>query len=138
MSFQSQSQLAVYKIKTAKQFLLCSIMITLFSSCSQYEGKFTVSNQSDFDIDSLTILPDTKQQSIRLEKGEKINYYSSMGEKIPEGSYSISFRNSKNKEMSSKKFGYYSSGMQLEDKINIIILNDDIEIEYVFDKYDNK
>jgi len=92
-----------------------------------------ITNKSNFDIDSLSILPDSKQQLIRLGKSKTIDFITKMNKVTSDGSYVISFKNSENNTIISKRFGYYTNGYQIEDVINITVLNDTIMINSKFD-----
>ena len=113
--------------------ILLLVIISISFSCSYSEGNFTISNESDFDIDSLSILPDSKRKHISLKKGEKVNHVVMMNEVKTDGSYFISFKNSESKEIISTAFGYYTNGYQVEDNMNIKILNDTIMFDSKFD-----
>ncbi|WP_299111760.1 hypothetical protein [uncultured Winogradskyella sp.] len=113
--------------------ILLLVIVTITLSCSRNEGNFTISNESDFDIDSLYLIPDSKKQIIEIKKGEQVNLDIKMDEVKSDGSYLISFVNSSTNQKKSKSFGYYTNGYQMEDIINIRILNDTILISAKFD-----
>ncbi|NRD24591.1 hypothetical protein HNV10_15155 [Winogradskyella litoriviva] len=110
------------------------VTVTLCFSCHFNKGKFVITNKSDFNIDSLTINPDSRKQIIKLDKGEHIEHSIVMNEAKTDGSYFITFKNSDNNTIVSKSFGYYTNGYQIEDEINITVLNDTILIESTFNK----
>ncbi|WP_299118735.1 hypothetical protein [uncultured Winogradskyella sp.] len=66
-------------------FFIIVIMITF--SCHHSEGNFNISNESDFDIDSLFIIPDSKTDYVSLKKSEKIHYKTQMNEAKSDGNY---------------------------------------------------
>jgi hypothetical protein len=125
-------------MKSITKHIFLSLSTLFIFSCSFHQGDFKITNKSDFNLDSVSIIPNTKHQLVSIEKGETINYYTAMKEASSDGSYTISFQNSENKEIISKTFGYHSSGMQLEDEIQINITNDDVLITYIFDNYGNQ
>lgn len=108
------------------------LSIVLFASCSANEGRFNISNESSFNIDSLTIIPDSKNKFVSLKKGEKIEYITQMNAAKSDGSYWIYFKKPNAYESIFQNFGYYTNGSQIEDVINIRILNDTILIESKF------
>ncbi|WP_418638429.1 hypothetical protein [Winogradskyella sp.] len=116
-----------------KNVWVYTLTILLLFSCRSNEGKFMITNKSNFDIDSLSILPDSKQQLIRLGKSKTIDFFTKMNKVTSDGSYVISFKNSENNTIISKRFGYYTNGYQIEDVINITVLNDTIMINSKFD-----
>ncbi|MBU2920960.1 hypothetical protein KO504_06365 [Winogradskyella psychrotolerans] len=116
-----------------KNVWVYTLTILLLFSCRSNEGKFMITNKSNFDIDSLSILPDSKQQFIRLGKSKTIDFITKMNKVTSDGSYVISFKNSENNTIISKRFGYYTNGYQIEDVINITVLNDTIMINSKFD-----
>tara|TARA_R110002049_G_scaffold45917_5_gene133538 strand:+ start:282 stop:665 length:384 start_codon:yes stop_codon:yes gene_type:complete len=122
------------KMKSLKYHLIYVFSIVLFVSCNHNEAKFTITNKSDFDIDSLCITPDSKQQLISIEKGKDIEFSTKMNEVTYDGSYLISFKNSENNNIISKRFGYFTNGYQIEDAIKIMVLNDTIFIDSKFEK----
>lgn len=121
-------------MKSLKYHLIYVFSIVLFVSCNHNEAKFTITNKSDFDIDSLSITPDSKQQLISIEKGKDIEFSTKMNEVTSDGSYFISFKNSENNNIISKRFGYFTNGYQIEDAIKIMVLNDTIFIDSKFEK----
>jgi hypothetical protein len=118
-------------MKKLINLLFCSICI-ISISCSPNKGKFKITNESDFKIDSLCILPDSKKKLIALKKGEHMNYEILMNKVKSDGSYIIAFKNSETNETVSQEFGYYTNGYQIEDVINIRVLNDTILINSTF------
>jgi hypothetical protein len=117
------------KLKTTFTILL----LTIVFSCSHNQGNFVISNECDFDINSLYILPDSNKQLINIKKGQIIKYNINMNDVKIDGSYLISFKNSETKKVRSTSFGYYTNGNQVEDIINIKILNDTIITSGKFD-----
>lgn len=114
----------------SKTIILLGISCML--SCSSNEGKFQITNESDFDLDSLSILPDSNKLTIKIEKGESLKHRINMNEAKTDGSYFISFKNVETNKTISRGFGYYTNGYQTEDIINIKILNDTILINSEF------
>ena len=106
------------------QLLIFSLL--LFSSCCFDNGNFEIINKSDFDIEALSIQPDSKNHVIKLLKNEKTNLKTCMNQTKTDGSYTISFKNSNTNKTVSYNFGYYSNGSQLEKKIVLVIKNDTI------------
>ena len=123
-------------MKLLKTTLLTITAIALFASCSNSEkdGRFKISNDSDFDIDSLSITPDSERQFFGLKSGEKLEFNTKMDKVTSDGSYLFSFKNLKTNKTVAKSFGYYTKGIQLEDEINIIISNEDISIDNTSEK----
>jgi hypothetical protein len=121
------------KLKTNLKAFYGILLLSVVFSCGSNEGKFIISNESDFDIDSLYILPDSKKQIIKIAKGEHVNHDIKMNKVESDGSYFISFRNSETKKIRFTSFGYYTNGYQVEDNIRIKILNDTIMISSNFD-----
>lgn len=119
-----------------KSKALILLIISCMLSCSNNEGKFLITNESDFDIDSLSILPDSNKLNIKIKQGESLKHYINMSEAKTDGNYFISFKNIETSKTISRGFGYYTNGYQTEDIINIKILNDTIlinsEFKYLF------
>ncbi|MBC3844839.1 hypothetical protein H8K90_00470 [Winogradskyella echinorum] len=112
--------------------LLLTVIFLITISCSLNKGKFTITNDSDFDIDSLSIIPDSKKKLIALKKGDIVNHSILMDEVKSDGRYYLSFKKSGTNQIVSQGFGYYTNGYQIEDVINIRILNDTILINGKF------
>ncbi|WP_417860199.1 hypothetical protein [Winogradskyella sediminis] len=109
-----------------------ALVLTVLLSCQTNEGKFRISNKSDYDIDSLQISPDANHQLIHLKKDETVAFNTNMDEISTDGAYSIAFKSAHNQQVL-RRFGYYTNGHQLEEVINITILNDTILINGKFD-----
>ncbi|WP_299113007.1 hypothetical protein [uncultured Winogradskyella sp.] len=118
-----------------KKINFCILLFSLLISCSNNKGEFIIVNESDFDIDSLSIMPDSKKQFIYIEKGSKIKYSIAMDEVSSDGSYFISFRNVKDNKRIEQRFGYYTNGYQTEKEIVITIKNDTILFKSNFNSY---
>lgn len=115
------------------------IMILLLTSCShKVIADFQVTNNTEFDIDSLKIEPNINEATkyISLKKGEMVEYKSDMTTiaKV-DGGYTISFIiDGENKV---QNFGYYTNGNPLpfEEITKIEIKNDTILIEQILKDY---
>lgn len=118
----------------SKMKMLIFLGILCIFSCSKNEGHFHITNQSSFNIDSLSIMPDSKNQIIKLNTGQNVDVKIKMDEVKTDGSYLLTFRNSVTGEIISNAFGYYTNGYQVEDVINIKVLNDTIIIDSKFGK----
>ncbi len=114
------------------KLLISSIMLIIIFSCSHNKGSFFISNESDFNIDSLSIMPDSKMKLSALKKGEEIKHDILMDKAKSDGSYFMTFKNSETNQTISQRFGYYTNGYQTESLINIRILNDTILINSKF------
>ncbi|WP_461599455.1 hypothetical protein [Winogradskyella sp.] len=108
------------------------LIITIIFSCNHNEGNFMISNESDFDIDSLRIFPDSEVKVLSLKKNESVNYKTLMNLVKSDGSYRILFNVPKTNKTVFQKFGYFSNGYQTEDIINIKIMNDTILFDSEF------
>ncbi len=114
--------------------LIFSLILT---SCSnKVVADFEITNNTEFNIDSLNIEPNISDigKYISPKKGEKVEYKSDMTT-IPktDGDYQISFlMNGVNKK---QVFGYYTNGYPLERITKIKIEKDTILIDQVFEKY---
>ncbi|MDH7913193.1 hypothetical protein [Winogradskyella sp. SYSU M77433] len=116
-----------------KIFFFFFLGVLLFS-CDNNKGEFIIINESDFNIESLNIMPDSKKQFINLKKGETKEHFIFMDEVKTDGSYYMSYINSESKKAVLKPFGYYTNGYQIENAIHIRILNDTILVDGEFNK----
>lgn len=107
-------------------FNLSIVMVILFSSCTQNHGNFEIINNSDFDLDSVTIQPDANKQFVNVPKGTKSTIITNMDEAKTDGSYMISYKNLNTKKYVEHKFGYYTNGNQIEENIKVTIQNDTV------------
>jgi len=98
----------------------------LFFSCHHDEGDFVIINASDFDIDSLSIVPDFKNQQLSLNKNQQKKLTTNMNRVSSDGSYRIIYKNKKNDNFEDISFGYYTNGSQIEKRILVTITNDTI------------
>lgn len=98
----------------------------LVLSCNADKGRFTISNESNFDIEALSILPDADNKMIRLKKGETVEHDINMTMVNTDGTYRLSFKNESTGQTITQDFGYYTNGYQVEENMNIRILNDTI------------
>lgn len=115
-----------------KTIIFYLFFISLLFSCSGNNGKFIIINKSDFNIDSLSIMSDSKKQLITLKRNDQIEHSIKMDEVTTDGSYLISFKNSKNNNTITQGFGYYTNGYQIEEAITITVLNDTILFDSKF------
>lgn len=106
------------------------ILVLLFAitSCHYNQAKFIITNNSDFKIDSLNIYPDSKNQHIFLNQGEKVVLYTGMDKISTDGVFIMKFRN--NNKFFESGLSYFSNGSQLEKNIEINILNDTILLKH--------
>lgn len=112
-----------------KNLLKLIVLVLVFSGCTfENKGNFNVSNKSDFDIHSVTIQPNSKEERITISKGKSVDLTTDMSKVRSDGSYLISFINSETGEQIERKFGYYTNGYQIEEMIFITIKNDTIDI----------
>lgn len=101
-------------------------LLLLVFSCDLDKGQFTISNESDFDIEALSIAPDADNSMISLKKGETVEHDINMKMVNTDGTYRLSFKNESTGQTITRAFGYYTNGYQVEDNMNIRILNDTI------------
>jgi len=113
-----------------KLFILLSCMF----SCKSNDGHFIISNESDFDINNVSIMPDANKKIVHIKKGEVLNHNINMSEVKTDGSFTISFQNAKTNDSVSQAFGYYTNGYQIENVISIKVLSDTIIFDSKFDK----
>ncbi|TGV02577.1 hypothetical protein [Flavivirga rizhaonensis] len=109
-----------------------SIAFLLLYSCCTDNGKFLIKNNSDFDIESLSIIPDSKTQYFKIKKGDHIYINTCMNEVKSDGGYSITYKNISSGKTISNSFGYYTNGSQIEKRILILISNDGISYDSKF------
>ncbi|WP_138433135.1 hypothetical protein [Winogradskyella algicola] len=112
--------------------LIVLMLFTLIFACNSNTGKFLITNKSNFDVDSLSILPDSEKALIRIKQGESLRHNINMNEVKTDGSYLISFKNETTNQTITRAFGYYTNGYQTEHIINIKIMNDTILINSEF------
>ncbi|NRB84828.1 MAG: hypothetical protein HRU49_13820 [Winogradskyella sp.] len=108
-------------------------LFLLVFSCDLDKGQFTISNESDFDIEALSITPDADNRMISLKKGETIEHNINMKMVNTDGTYRLSFKNESTGQTITRAFGYYTNGNQIEDIIKVRILNDTIMTSGKFD-----
>ena len=120
-----------------KNIIIILILILTLTSCdNKVIADFEIMNNTEFNIDSLKIEPNTSDvgKYISLKKGEISEYKSDMTP-IPktDGDYQISF--SVNGINKTQIFGYYTNGYPLEKITKIKIEKDTIVIDQIFGKY---
>ena len=108
-------------------------LFLLVFSCDLDKGQFTISNESDFDIEALSITPDADNRMISLKKGETIEHNINMKMVNTDGTYRLSFKNESTGQTITRAFGYYTNGNQIEDIIKVRILNETIMTSGKFD-----
>lgn len=118
-------------MKRFKLPILLTLFIFIFS-CDSHKGKFLITNESDFDVDSLSILPDNDQALIKIKQGESLKHSINMNKIKTDGCYFISFKNVETSKTVSRRFGYFTNGYQTDDIINIKIMNDTILVNSEF------
>lgn len=112
-----------------KSYITTIYILALFLlvfSCDLDKEQFTISNESDFDIEALSISPDADNRMISLKKGETVEHDINMEMVNTDGTYRLSFKNESTGQTITRAFGYYTNGYQVEDNMNIRILNDTI------------
>lgn len=122
-------------MKLLKNSLAYFFIIAVLFSCNYNEAKFNITNNSGFEIDSLSITPDSKKEFISLNKGEQTVHYIEMDDLNSDGSYFISFRNLETKATIKQRFGYYTNGSQIEKEIMITIKKDTLLTKSKFNNY---
>ena len=113
-------------LKSLSTMIYILALLFLVLSCDADKSKFTITNESDFNIYSLSISPDAQSKMISIRKGEAVDYDINMETVNIDGSYHISFKNESTGQTITRAFGYYTNGYQVEDNMNIRILNDTI------------
>lgn len=113
-------------MRSYKTTIYILALFLLAFSCDLDKGQFTISNESDFDIEALSISPDADNRMISLKKGETAEHDINMEAVKNDGGYLISFKNESTGQTITRAFGYYTNGYQVEDNMNIRILNDTI------------
>lgn len=115
-----------------KKIYLLLILI-VFTSCNYILRTTSVEiiNNTNHKIESLIIMPNANSKKVIIEKGKSINYSLDLSS-IPkrDGSYLLSYKS--NNKLIERKFGYYSNGMPMENKIVIRIKNDSIDFKSIY------
>ncbi|MFD1063333.1 hypothetical protein ACFQ1Q_08740 [Winogradskyella litorisediminis] len=103
-------------------------------NCSFFnnENQFKIINESQFEIDSLSIVPDSRNLNTNLKVGESKLIKTELGKIKTDGSFHLSFINSKTKEKFHKNFGYFTNGIANDYLTIITIKNDTILIKSEF------
>jgi len=107
-------------------YKISAVFVFLFSSCIADIGSFEIVNNSSVDLDSVSIQPDSKEQVVKIPKGTKLNFTINMDKVKSDGSYLLTYKNSKTTALIQYEFGYYTNGSQIEKNIVITISNDTI------------
>ncbi len=102
-------------------------------SCSHNKGHFLIINNSDFDIDSLTISPDFTNKFLTISVNEEKKLTTNMNRVNTDGSYRIRYKNLKTNSFNEQYFGYYTNGYQIEENILITIKQDTILFSSLFE-----
>lgn len=113
-----------------KLLFTISLIIIMLSSCERVNmADFIITNNSDFQVDSLKIEPNANSENkyISLKPSEQVNYKTNM-KGAGEGEYKLSFIINDEKKLYS--FGYFTNSIQLDDVIIINIKNDTIDVKY--------
>ena len=120
-------------LKSLSTMIYILALLFLVLSCDADKSKFTITNESDFNIDSLSISPDAQSKMISIKKGETIEHNINMKMVNTDGTYRLSFKNESTGQTITRAFGYYTNGNQIEDIIKVRILNDTIMTSGKFD-----
>ncbi len=106
--------------------ILISLMGTFCTSCGKKKAQFEITNDSNFNIDSLRIethLMDTTNL-ISLKPGQTIKYATSMDGVGGDGAYYLWYH--LNSKQNFLQFGYYTNGAQFEESTQIRISKDTV------------
>ena len=102
-------------------FFLSIIFAHCISCTSRVEANFNIENRSDFDLDSIQVLPDNQVQFFDLKSGENLTITTNMSNEQNDGAYHISYRIVNTDQFLQDSFGYYTNGAPLESTINYSI-----------------
>lgn len=118
-----------------KRLGLFTMFIILFS-CSFFnsENRFKIINESKFEINSLSVTPDSKNQIINLKTGESKLIKTELGNIKTDGSFNLSFIDLETNQKINKNFGYFTNGTANDYLTIITIKNDTILIKSEFKK----
>jgi hypothetical protein len=114
-------------------FILSASLLLALSSCSDFsKGKFRLTNNTQYPIDSICIAPDKQfgHNYIFLKPNEIKNYEIDISGYSTDGSYLIQYKTGLYKKV--KIFGYYSNGNSMEKLTKIYFEADTIQIEPIY------
>ena len=117
--------------------LILLLVLSCFSSCQSDKGiAFTVMNNSESEISDVIFTTSEKLNAITfetLEAKKSVTDFLFMKDNTIDGSYIIEFTRS-NGTKESKKIGYYSNGVPLDDWVGITIEDDTVTVKLINSK----
>ena len=116
-------------------FLIFFITLILsITSCNDWsKGKFRLTNNTPFLIDSIRLMPDNQINYFSLNPNETKSYNTDMSGPGTDGLYQVGYRI--NQVRKSKDLGYYTNGSSVEKIIKIYFEADTVRCEKIYSNY---
>jgi len=118
------------------RFLFIILILATFlpvTSCNDWsKGKFHLTNNTDYLIDSIRIMPDRQlgKNYISLKPNETKKYTTDMSGSGTDGLYVLEYII--NGDFKSKMLGYYSNGASVEKLIKLHFQADTVKVEMIY------